>query len=332
MRAMTIPRFGGPEVLELREMPAPTPSPGEVTIDVAFAGVNFAEVLYRRGLVEVERPFIPGIEVAGTIRALGSAVAGFEVGQPVAALTIVQSGGYAEVVRVAAELVVPLERLGGKVPLAVAAAAPSNVTTAFLVLETVAHLAPSERVLVHAAAGGVGSVLGQAARTLGAGLVVGTVGSVEKIAIARQFGFDHAFLREEMAAELPQLTGGTGLDVVVDQVGGTARTTSLAMLAPLGRLVVMGNASDAPDTLLSANDLWLTNRTVSGFNLAAFSARFPLRAGAALRRALSAVAQGQIRVEVREVLPLDQAAEAHRRIEGRGTTGKLVLQVRETFD
>jgi len=166
MRAVVIPRFGGPEVLEVRDLPAPAPGPGEVTIDVAYAGVNHAEVLYRRGDVDVPLPFTPGIEVAGHIRALGPDVTGLRAGQPVAALTTVDSGGYAEVVRVAAPLVFPLDTLAPDLGLAVAAAFPSNTTTALLVLSTVAHLQKGERVLIHGASGGVGSVLGQMAHAL----------------------------------------------------------------------------------------------------------------------------------------------------------------------
>jgi NADPH2:quinone reductase len=242
-------------------------------------------------------------------------VTGLVPGQPVAALTIVNSGGYAEVAVTAADLVVPLDGLD----LATAAALPSNSTAAFLVLDRVARLEPGESVLVHAAAGGVGSQLGQAARLLGAGRVTGTVGSPAKIEAARQLGYDEVILRSELAA-------AGQFDVVADMVGGPARRASLDALAPMGRLIVMGNASGAPDTGLPATELWLANKTVSGFNLAAFAAAFPAQAGQALRRAVAAAARGELQVRV-ETLPLARAAEAHRRIESGATTGKLVLEV-----
>ncbi|GES28919.1 zinc-binding dehydrogenase [Streptomyces angustmyceticus] len=317
MNAMTIPEFGGAEVLSTAELPLPQPGPGQVAIDVAYAGANFAEVLYRRGVVDVPLPFVPGIEVAGRIRAVGEGVAHLSVGQPVAALTIVDSGGYAEVVVTSADLVAPLDGLG--IGLGVAAALPSNSTTAFLVLDRVARIAPGESVLVHAAAGGVGSQLGQVARLLGAGRVVGTVGSEAKIETARQFGYDEVILRDQAA-------GAGAFDIVVDMVGGPARRAGLDLLAPMGRLVVMGNASGAEDVGLPANDLWFTNKTVSGFNLAAFAAAFPAETGRALRRAVAAAAAGDLRVRV-DALPLGRAAEAHRRIESGATTGKLVLEV-----
>jgi NADPH2:quinone reductase len=317
MKAITIPEFGSADVLRLDEVELPEPGPGQVSIDVAYAGANFAEVLYRRGLVDVPLPFVPGIEVAGRIRAVGEGVEDLEIGRPVAALTIVDGGGYAQVVVTAADLVAPLDGLG--VGMGVAAALPSNSTTAFLVLDRVARVEPGESVLVHAAAGGVGSQLGQAARLLGAGRVVGTVGGEAKIGIARGFGYDEVILREELA-------DAGEFDIVVDMVGGPARRASLDRLAPMGRLVVMGNASGAEDVGVPANELWFANKTVSGFNLAAFSAAFPEEAGRALRRAVDAAAKGDLRVRV-ETLPLEQAAEAHRRIESGRTTGKLVLDV-----
>lgn len=317
MRAITIPQFGSADVLRLDEVEVPEPGPGQVSIDVAYAGANFAEILYRRGVVDVPLPFVPGIEVSGRVRALGPGVEGLRAGQPVAALTIVDGGGYAEVVTTSADLVTPLD--GYDLDLGTAAALPSNSATAFLVLDRVARVEPGEDVLVHAAAGGVGSQLGQAARLLGAGRVVGAVGSPAKIEAARAFGYDEVVLRDQVAE-------AGRFDVVVDMVGGTARRSGLDLLAPMGRLVVMGNASGAEDVGISANELWFANRTVSGFNLAAFSAAFPQEAGRALRRAVAAAASGELRVRV-ESLRLEQAARAHRRIEAGRTTGKLVLEV-----
>ncbi|WP_030175825.1 quinone oxidoreductase family protein [Streptomyces sp. NRRL S-813] len=317
MKAVTIPEFGGAEVLRVAGRPVPEPGPGEVAVDVAYAGANFAEILYRRGVVDVPLPFVPGIEVAGRIRAVGEGVEHLAVGQPVAALTIVDSGGYAEVAVTSADLVAPLDGLG--LPMEVAAAVPSNSTTAFLVLDRVARIEPGQSVLVLAAAGGVGSQLGQAARLLGAGRVVGAVGSAAKIDTARSFGYDEVILRDRLA-------DAGEFDIVVDMVGGPARRAGLDRLAPMGRLVVMGNASGAEDVGVPANELWFTNKTVSGFNLAAFSAAFPDETGRALRRAVAAAAAGELRVQV-ETLPLERAAEAHRRIESGTTTGKLVLAV-----
>jgi NADPH2:quinone reductase len=149
--------------------------------------------------------------------------------------------------------------------------------------------------------------------------VVGTVGSEAKFEAARAFGYDEVILRADLA-------DAGQFDVVVDMVGGPARQGSLDRLAPSGRLVVMGNASGAEDVAISANELWFSNKTVSGFNLAAYSAVRPDRAGEALRRAVRAAGEGVLRVQV-ETVPLDQAVQAHRRIETGATTGKLVLEV-----
>lgn len=202
MRAVVIPRFGESEVLEVREMPTPQPGPGQVAINVAFAGVNYAEVLYRRGVVGVPLPFVPGIEVSGYVRAVGEGVTTLSLGQPVAALTIVDSGGYAEVVLASAAFTFPLDDLDGTIDLATAAAFSSNTTTAYLLLSTSARLNTGESVLVHAAAGGVGSALGQMARNLGAGRVLGTVGTPDKVAYAQSLGYDHVLGSEQESGRM----------------------------------------------------------------------------------------------------------------------------------
>lgn len=327
MRAVTIPVFGEAEVLALAELPEPHLGPGEVAIDVAHAGANYAEILYRRGLVDVPLPFVPGIEVSGRVRALGEGVEGLEPGEAVAALTIVDSGGYAEVVVTDARLVASLAAGTDGDELARAAGVPSNSTSAFVVISEVARLREGERVLVHAAAGGVGSQLGQAARMLGASHVVGTVGSPAKLDAARAFGYDEVILRDELPERTSELTDGGGFDVAIDPVGGPARQASLDALTVGGRLVAMGNASGADDVPVGVNELWLAGKGVIGFNLAALSAARPELVGASLRRAVEAVESGELRVEVSARLPLEKAAEAHRRIESGSSTGKLVLDL-----
>ncbi len=325
MQTVSIQRFGDPEVLQVLERPVPQPGSNEVSLDVAYAGVNYAEVLFRRGVVQdLSLPFTPGIEVSGYVRALGLDVEGLEVGQRVAALSIVNGGGYAQTVTVPSPLVVPVP---DGLPLDVAAAFPSNTTTAYLVWRELAHLRSGETVLVHAAAGGVGSVVGQMARALGAGRVIGTVGSAAKIDYAKSLGYDDVVLADGFETSVRDLTGGRGLDVAVDQVGGSARQGSLNLLRPMGRLIVMGNASNASDVPISPLELWFTSKAVLGFNLQQVSATDPERVGRAMRDALAHVSSGEVRVDVTGVLPLLEAAEAHRRLESRSTTGKLVLRV-----
>src|SRR3954452_21375616 len=288
MRAITIPAFGDADVLRPAERSAPEPGRGQIAIDVAFAGANYAEVLYRRGVVDVELPFVPGIEVSGHVRAVGDGVDGWRVGQPVAALTIVDSGGYAEVSVTDARLAAPLADDASMADLAVAAGTPSNSTTAILIFDEVARIREGETVLVHAAAGGVGGQLGQAATLFGAGRVVGTVGSASKIEAAKRFGYDEVVVRDELAARADELTDGGGFDVVVDPIGGGSRRASFDLLRLGGRLIVMGNASGADDVTFSANELWFGSTALMGFNLAAFSGTYPDRVGEALQRALEA--------------------------------------------
>ena len=254
--------------------------------------------------------------------ALGDGVQGLEVGQRVTALTMTHGGGYGEVAVTDAQLVAPLP---DKLDSSVAAAVPSNSTTALLILESVARLRTGESVLVHAAAGGVGSQLGQVARLLGAGRVVGTVGSKEKVATAKGFGFDEVILRDEFTG-----SGANGeFDVVVDPVGGSMRRASLDALQLGGRLVAMGNASNGDDVAFNANELWFSGKGVLGFNLGALSATKPAVVGPALRSVVVEVAAGSVKVDVTARFGAADAAQAHRELEAGRTIGKLVLNLRD---
>ncbi|MEU6130722.1 zinc-binding dehydrogenase [Saccharopolyspora sp. NPDC047091] len=317
-RAVTIPEFGGPDVLRHAEVEPPRPGPGEIALDVECSGVNYAEVLFRQGLVDVPLPYVPGIEAAGRVRELGPGVTGVEVGQRVAALTMTHGGGYGEVAVTDANLVVPVPE---NLSTAEAAVIPSNTTTALLVLDAVARLREGESVLVHAAAGGVGTQLGQVARLLGAGRVVGTVGSAAKIEVARRSGYHEVLVREDFLRTAPR----DEFDVVVDPVGGAVRRPGLDALRMGGRLIAMGNVSGGADVAFDANELWFSGKGVLGFNLGGLSASRPQEVGPALRRAVAEVAAGRIRVELTGEFPAAQAAQAHRELESGASTGKFVL-------
>ncbi|MEA2154449.1 MAG: NADPH:quinone reductase [Solirubrobacteraceae bacterium] len=325
MRAVTIPAFGDAGVLRLAECEVPEPGPGEISIDVAFAGVNRAELLLRRGAVDVPLPCVPGIAVSGHVRALGAGVEGLRAGQPVAALTIVGGGGYAEVAVVDARLVAALGQPCSPDRLAAAAVLPGDTSTAILVLQRVARLRAGESVLVHAAAGGVGSQLGQVARLLGARRVIGTVASARRLPAARAFGYDEVVVRERLADRVAALTGGAGFDVIVDPAGGATGRASYDALATGGRLVAMGDASDIVADL-SADELWRSGRSVVGFNLAVLAAHQPELAGDALRRAVRALQDGELCIDVRDRIALERAADAHRLIEA-GAGARVVLAV-----
>jgi NADPH2:quinone reductase len=322
---MVATTLGGPEVLQPRDLPEPEPGPGELTIEVAYAGVNFAEVMGRRGdMGPRPQPFVPGLEVAGRVRALGEGVTEPAVGQPVCAFTEV--GGYAEIAAARAILTYPLEE-----PLATdlldAACAPTIVPTAWSMLRYAARLQPEESVLIHAAAGGLGTMAAQFARHLRAGTIIGTVGSPEKADYARGFGYDHVIERREFVAAVRELTDGRGVDLVLDSIGGEVREQSLDALAPYGRMVVHGNASRGADFTAGAGQLMRSNAGMIGYSIGWLSVTHPAELRRAALEALNLLRFGAVRIDVTEVLDLEQAAEAHRRLESGGSRGKLALRV-----
>ncbi|MEU1519816.1 zinc-binding dehydrogenase [Streptomyces sp. NPDC005811] len=330
MRAVGFRINGGIEVLEELEVPEPVPAPGQVAVRVAFAGVNFAEIQHRRG--EFGAPDgpggvdIPGLEVSGTVVALGAGVSGPAVGQPVAAY-LPAFGGYAETVAVDTRFVRPLHTAAGEADPARAAALPCVYPTAFGVLKDAGRLREGEDVLIHSAAGGVGSAAAQLARDMGAGRVYGTVGSVEKIPYAAGLGYDAVFLREGFAEHLAEATGGRGVDLVLDPVGGPVREQSLTALAPFGRVVAYGDLGRHEQWTASVWDLWKGNRTIAGFNIGDLARRAPDRIGAYLDEALRLLAAGRISAGVTQTLPLAEAAKAHELLETGTGRGKILLSL-----
>ncbi len=328
MRAVVISRFGGPEVLEVRDLPIPQPEAGQVLIKVAYAGVNYAELMARRGEFHaLPTPFIPGYEVSGTIAALGANIEGFRVGQPVAALTI--QAGYAEYATAQAALTFPLDASASPIDLEQAAAFPAVATTAYDLLANAARIRQGESVLIHAASGGVGISAGQIARTLGARLVLGTTSSKEKGAYARTFGYDQVFPVEGFEQAVLEATVGRGIDIALDSRGEPTRSQNLALLAPFGRLVVYGNAGNAPEQSVLPSYLWRANKAVIGYSITSLSQTAPHLIADTVQKVLRLMAEGSLRIDISAVLPLEQAAEAHRRIESRSHVGKLLLRVQK---
>ena len=238
-------------------------------------------------------------------------------GDPVVALTINRGGAYGQVAVTNANLVAPLPP--GMDP-ALAAAVPANTTTALVALERIAHLKPGEHVLVHAAAGGLGSQFGQIARLLGAARTVGVVGSEAKRRAALDLGYDEVWLR----SELRDAAGGQ-FDVVVDPVAGPARQTSLDLLKLGGRLLAVGDAAQTGDPMVSSNSLWLRGVGVLGFNLGAFTAANPRTTGVYLRRALNLAASGEVTVHIAERAPIREAPRVLADMAAGATIGKAVL-------
>jgi NADPH2:quinone reductase len=325
MKTMTATRFGGPEVLELIEAPEPHPGPGQISITVSHSAVGLIDIYLRRGQFKDQRglplpPFVPGLEVAGTVRALGEGVEDFEVGEPVVTLSASGEGGYAEVAVADAALTASVRE--STVDLALAVSALPNAVTAYLALTRVAHLGKGESVLVHGALGGLASAFPGIARHLGAGRVVGTVRNASMPAAATtQLPYDDIVA----ADSFPDALAGEHFDVVIDPVGGRLRIDSLEVMAPLGRMLLIGNASNDWTTTIDSNRLWNANLAVLGFSVGRFLPTNKETGRPAAQTALAAINAGLINLAVEEI-PLEQAAEAHRRLENGPVTGRIVLR------
>jgi synaptic vesicle membrane protein VAT-1 len=336
MRRVWIPKRGGPEVLEPRDEPDPSPAEGELRVRVAFAGVNFAEVMARLGLYPdaPPMPFVPGYEVSGTVDAVGAGVSGDWIGQRVTAVT--RFGGYADVVCLPTALVLPIP---DGVPDDAAAALPVNYLTAHQMLHRVAAVREGETVLVHGAAGGVGTAAVELCRVIGA-RVIGTA-SASKHDALREMGVDPVDSRDGGWPEAVRgLTGGRGVDVALDPVGGSSFRRSYELLAPGGRLVCFGVSAMAPGerrslptavrTLLRMPrfgpvGLMNENRAVAGVNLGRLWGETGMLRPQ-FESVLRLAAEGRITPVLDRVFPLGEAAAAHRRLQARENVGKILLR------
>lgn len=323
MRAIVIEEFGGPDVLRLVDVPEPAPGPGEITVAVAFAGVNFADIMARTKGYQVDAlPFRPGLEVAGRVLAVGEGVTGHAPGDEVAAF--VRGGGYAEiaVVPAASAFTVP-----AGLDLRTAATLPTVMPTAYGVLHDVARLREGDTVLVQGAAGGVGTVAGQLARLGGAKAVYGVVSSMDKAPHALKSGYDQVFLDTDFDEKVRAATGGRGVDVALDAVGGETFRRTLAVTARFGRLVSFGNSGNAAPWQIGPGDVYPAARSVAGFSLMGLAAQDPARLRELADAAFRTVLDGGVELPVTAELDLADAGEAHRLVESRATTGKLLLRV-----
>ncbi|MET8698631.1 zinc-binding dehydrogenase [Kitasatospora sp. NPDC004723] len=330
MRAVGFTSPGGPEALRVMDVPRPAPGPGQVLVEVAYAGVNFAEVYRRRGWARTNgEAVVPGLEVSGTVAGWGAGVGGLSVGDPVAALTHDQagaSGGYAQFAVAPEELVYPLRTPAGEVDLLAAAALPCTVTTAYGLLAA-GRLAPGEDVLIHAALGGVGGTAARVARLLGARRVLGTVGTAAKLDRPEAALYDRLYLREDLDGWARPDGPDGGFDLILDSIAGPTTEASLRALRTLGRVVVYGNPGGHGDTRLSAQELWLSSRAVVGYNLGEIAVRAPHLLREQALAAAGLLADRRLTVDIGEVLPLEAAWEAHRLLESGASVGKLVLRL-----
>jgi NADPH2:quinone reductase len=323
MRAVEFQEYGGPDVLRVVEAEVPEPGAGQVAIDVAWAGVNFADLKARaEGYRVTSLPHRPGLEVSGRIRAVGEGVTTLQVGQEVAGL--VQGGGYADVVvaEAAAVFVLP-----GGVDLRTAATVPTVLPTAHALVHEVGRLRSGESILVQGAAGGIGTAAGQLARAAGAGAVYGVTSSKAKAEYARAHGYDEVFLADTFDRDVRRATGGRGVDLVLDPVGGDTLRRGLEVLAAFGRLVSFGNASGADPWHAGQADLAVRGLSVSGFSVLSLAWTAPDTLRELTARALRTLAEGAVSLPVTAEFPLQDAAEAHRLMGGRASTGKLLLCV-----
>jgi NADPH:quinone reductase len=320
--AIRVHETGGPEVLKWEEVEVGDPGPGQVRLRQQAAGLNFIDVYHRTGLYKQELPFTPGVEGAGIVDAVGLGVNNMQAGDRIAYAGPV--GGYAEV------RLIPADRLV-KLPDAIsteqAAAMMLQGLTAEMLLRRVHQVKAGETILVHAAAGGVGLILCQWAKALGA-TVIGTVGSDEKAELARAHGCDYpiVYTRQDFVAEVQRITEGKKLPVVYDGVGRDTFMKSLDCLHRRGMMVSFGNASGPvdpfPATLLAQKgSLFLTRPTLFDYIVT----REELQQAAA--ELFGVIERGKVKVEVKQRFPLKDAAEAHRALEARKTTGSTVLTI-----
>jgi NADPH2:quinone reductase len=321
MRAIRISEWGGPEVLELIEdAPVPEPDEHQVLVRVTRAGINFADTHARENsyLARYELPMTPGAEIAGVVERDG---AGFTAGQRV--VSLVGTGGYAEYAAAPAATTFAIPEGVGD---ATALALLLQGLTAWHLYRTSGHLAPGESVVVHAAAGGVGSLAVQLAKPLGAGRVIATASSEEKRALALELGADAAVdvRRDDLAEALVEANLGARVDVVLEMAGGRVFDASLDALAPFGRLVTYGIASREPNTVTSGA-LMRKSRAVVGFWLMHCLRRPAEMVDAPLQELFERTAAGELRVVEGETYPLSEARRAHEDLQARRTSGKLVL-------
>lgn len=339
MKAIYIERTGPPEVLVERQVPAPEPGPDEVRIAVRASGVNFADLLQRLGLYgsAPKPPYIPGFEVAGEVEAAGADVERLEVGDRVVALT--RFGGYAEQVCAAEDnaLLLPPE-----IGFEEAAALPVNYLTAWICMITMGNLQEGERVLIHAAAGGVGTAAVQLARNIGAECFA-TAGSDEKVEFLRELGADHPinYNARDFVEEIHRTAGERPIDVILDGVGGRTLRRSYELLAPLGRLVsfglseaVVGPTRNFPRALLAwwrtprfnPIDMIGRNTGVFGFHLAHLYGKHHVVAEA-FAEIVRRVQAGELKPIIARTFPMSAggAAAAHRYLHERRNIGKVLL-------
>ena len=320
MKAVRVHAPGGPEALKYEDVPEPTPKPGEAIVKIDAAGLNYIDVYQRGGLYKLDLPLTLGLEAGGTVTAVGAGVTEVKVGDKVAYTGV--PGAYAQYAAVPAQRLVVLPP--GLQPKQGAAAMLQGMTAHYLACSTY-PLKTGDTCLVHAAAGGVGLLLCQIARMRGA-RVIGTVSTDEKAKLAREAGADQVILytKQDFEVEVKRITGGKGLQVVYDSVGKTTFDKGFNCLAPRGMMVLYGQSSGPigafdPQVLNQKGSLFLTRPSLGHYT--ATREELQQRAG----EVLGWIRDGKLKLRTELEFPLKDAAQAHRALEGRKTTGKVLL-------
>jgi NADPH2:quinone reductase len=320
MRAIVVEEAGGIDKLLWVERPEPVPGAGQVAVRTGLTSVNFADIQARRGTGQTKTPFTPGLDGMGEVIAVGAGVTRVKPGDRVSVNP--DDGSYAQVVLVREELVFPIDAAISDE----AAASVTVLVTAWNILHLVARITSEETVLVHAAAGGVGSVLVQMAKAAGVARIFATAGSAAKLAIARDFGADVVidYTKEDFAKIVSDETKGRGVDVICDAIGGEVFAKGLSVLAPFGRHVVYGQSGGSHGTL-TTDLLHRTNRAVLGYSSGHYRRNRPAKLRPAVEAAFKLVAEGKVRILEGGRHTLEDAGKAHQLVESRASSGRVFL-------
>jgi NADPH:quinone reductase len=323
MKAVLVTEFGGTEFLKVQDVPVPEIGADEVLIRVIKTSVNFADIKSRYGKKDATLPFIPGLDAAGYIEKIGENVKEIHIGDRVIAFP--KGGTYAEYAVASDKLVF---QIPDELDFATAAAAPIVSFLSHRLLKDVARIQEGESVLVHAAAGGVGTTAIQLARLMGAGRVFGTVGSKDKIRMAIDSGADHVvcYQEEDFAAKVNELTNGAGVDIILDSVSGKVTEKSLDCLAPYGRLVHFGNSSGETGNI-KTTDIHSSCRSVLGFSLGTTRKQRPYFLKETAEEVIPYLVNKKLDIKIGHEFQLCEAAKAHDLMENRLNAGKIVLNV-----
>ncbi|MFD1737347.1 zinc-binding alcohol dehydrogenase family protein [Bacillus salitolerans] len=322
MKAIQLKEFGGPEVLRLVDLDVPVPRDHEVLIEVKAIGVNYADTARREGqyVVNTPLPFIPGAEVSGVVTQVGRHVKTVSPGTRV--VTLIESNGYAEYAIASEQSIIPLPE---NLDFINAVALPLQGLSAYHIIKTMGRLEKGETILVHAAAGGVGTIAIQLAKLFGAGKVIATASTEEKLVLAREMGADVLinYTNEDWFEQVLKATEGKGVDVALEMAGGEVFHNTLKCLASFGRLVIYGVASGVQSKFYPSS-LMARNQSVIGFFLPQIM-RKPALLQSSLSDLLQFVATDELKLTIGGVYPLEEATKVHELLQGRRTTGKLVL-------